>query len=305
MTSISSLGSTNITLQFDLDRNIDGAALDVQAAISGSLRRLPPDLPNPPSFRKVNPADQPVLFLSLRSSTLPLSKVNDYAEQILQQQISQINGVAQVQIFGQQKYAVRIAADPEAVSARGLSFADIQKSVSDANSNQPTGTLRGSRQLVTIEASGQLRSASDYGSIVVSSKNGVPVKLDDIATVRDSVENDQTASWYVSERSILLAVYRQSDANTVDVVDQVKAKIPFYRDQLPASVSMDILTDRSIPIREAVSDVQFSLILAMALVIMVIFIFLKSLSATIIPALALPRFARWYFCRDVFVWLFN
>jgi len=157
MTSISSLGSTNITLQFDLDRNIDGAALDVQAAISGSLRRLPPDLPNPPSFRKVNPADQPVLFLALRSSTLPLSKVNDYAEQILQQQISQINGVAQVQIFGQQKYAVRISADPEAVSARGLSFADIQKSVADANSNQPTGTLRGSRQLVTIEASGQLR----------------------------------------------------------------------------------------------------------------------------------------------------
>jgi len=288
MTSISSLGSTNITLQFDLDRNIDGAALDVQAAISGSLRRLPPDLPNPPSFRKVNPADQPVLFLALRSSTLPLSKVNDYAEQILQQQISQINGVAQVQIFGQQKYAVRISADPEAVSARGLSFADIQKSVADANSNQPTGTLRGSRQLVTIEASGQLRSASDYGSIAVSSKNGVPVKLADIATVRDSVENDQTASWYVSDRSIILAVYRQSDANTVDVVDQVKAKIPSYRDQLPASVSMDILTDRSIPIREAVSDVQFSLILAMALVIMVIFIFLKSLSATIIPALALP-----------------
>jgi len=288
MTSISSLGATSITLQFDLDRNIDGAALDVQAAISGSLRRLPPDLPNPPSFRKVNPADQPVLFLALRSSTLPLSTVNDYAEQILQQQISQINGVAQVQIFGQQKYAVRIAADPEAVSARGLSFSDIQKSVADANSNQPTGTLRGTRQLVTIEASGQLRSASDYGSIVVSSKNGVPVKLADIATVRDSVENDQTASWYVSDRSILLAIYRQSDANTVDVVDQVKAKIPYYRDQLPGSVTMDILTDRSIPIREAVSDVQFSLMLSMALVIMVIFIFLKSISATIIPALALP-----------------
>ena len=288
MTSISSLGSTNITLQFDLDRNIDGAALDVQAAISGSLRRLPPDLPNPPSFRKVNPADQPVLFLVLRSSTLPLSKVEDYAEQILQQQISQINGVAQVQIFGQQKYAVRISADPEAVSARGLSFADIQKSVSDANSNQPTGTMRGSRQLVTIEASGQLRSAADYGSIVVSSKNGIPVKLADIATVKDSVENDQTASWYGSDRSLLLAIYRQSDANTVDVVDQVKAKIPYYRDQLPASVSMDILTDSSMPIREAVSDVQFSLILAMALVIMVIFIFLKSISATIIPALALP-----------------
>lgn len=288
MTSISSLGSTNITLQFDLDRNIDGAALDVQAAISGSLRRLPPDLPNPPSFRKVNPADQPVLFVALRSSTLPLYKVNEYAEQILQQQISQINGVAQVQIFGQQKFAVRIAADPEAVSARGLSFADIQKSVAGANSNQPTGTLRGTSQLVTIEASGQLRNASDYGSIVVSSKNGVPVKLEDIATVRDSVENDQTASWYGADRSIVLAVYRQSDANTVDVVDQVRGKLPSYRNQLPASVQMDVLTDRSVPIREAVGDVQFSLVLAMALVIMVIFIFLKTLSATIIPALALP-----------------
>jgi HAE1 family hydrophobic/amphiphilic exporter-1 len=174
------------------------------------------------------------------------------------------------------------------VSARGLSFGDIQKSVAEANSNQPTGTLRGTSQLVTIEASGQLRNASDYGSIVVSSKNGVPVKLEDIATVRDSVENDQTASWYGADRSIVLAVYLQSDANTVDVVDQVRGKLPFYRNQLPASVQMDVLTDRSVPIREAVSDVQFSLLLAMALVIMVIFIFLKTLSATIIPALALP-----------------
>ena len=184
MTSISSLGSTNITLQFDLDRNIDGAALDVQAAISGSLRRLPQDLPNPPSFRKVNPADQPVLFIALTSDTMQLSQVNDYAEQILQQQISQINGVAQVQIYGSQKYAVRVVADPEAVSARGLSFADIQKAVSSANSNQPTGTLRGTERNVTIEATGQLRNAADYGAIIISSKNAVPVKLEDIATVR-------------------------------------------------------------------------------------------------------------------------
>ena len=288
MTSISSLGSTNITLQFDLDRNIDGAALDVQAAISGSLRRLPPDLPNPPSFRKVNPADQPVLFIALTSDTMQLSQVNDYAEQTLQQQISQINGVAQVQIYGSQKYAVRVTADPEAVSARGLSFGDIQKAVSSANSNQPTGTLRGTARNVTIEATGQLRGAADYGAIIVSSKNGIPVKLEDIATVRDSVENDQTASWYGSKRSIVLAVFRQSDANTVDVVDQVKAKLPQYRNQLPASIGMDVLSDRSIPIREAVADVQVSLGIAMVLVILVIFLFLKSLSATIIPALALP-----------------
>ena len=288
MTSVSSQGSTNITLQFDLDRNIDGAALDVQAAISGALRRLPPDLPNPPSFRKVNPADQPVLFIALTSPTLPLSDVNSYAETILQQQISQISGVAQVQIFGSQKYAVRIMANPEAVSARGLSFADIQKAVAAANSNQPTGTLRGPRQLLTIEASGQLRRAAEYGDIVVSSKNGVPVKLGDIAEVSDSVENDQTASWYGNDRSIVLAVFRQSDANTVDVVDQVLAKIPSYRGQIPAAVGMKVLADRSIPIREAVHDVQFSLLLAMVLVILVIFLFLKTLSATIIPALALP-----------------
>ena len=288
MTSISSLGSTNITLQFDLDRNIDGAALDVQAAISGSLRRLPPDLPNPPSFRKVNPADQPVLFIALTSDTMQLLQVNDYAEQILQQQISQINGVAQVQVYGSQKYAVRVTADPEAVSARGLSFADIQKAVSSVNSNQPTGTLRGTERNVTIEASGQLKSAADYGAIIVSSKNGVPVKLEDIATVRDSVENDQTASWYGTKRSLVLAVFRQSDANTVDVVDQVKAKLPQYRSQLPASITMDVLSDRSIPIREAVADVQVSLGIAMVLVVLVIFLFLKSLSATIIPALALP-----------------
>ena len=288
MTSISSLGSTNITLQFDLDRNIDGAALDVQAAISGSLRRLPPDLPNPPSFRKVNPADQPVLFIALTSDTMQLLQVNDYAEQILQQQISQINGVAQVQVYGSQKYAVRVTADPEAVSARGLSFADIQKAVSSANSNQPTGTLRGTERNVTIEASGQLKSAADYGAIIVSSKNGVPVKLEDIATVRDSVENDQTASWYGTKRSLVLAVFRQSDANTVDVVDQVKAKLPQYRSQLPASITMDVLSDRSIPIGEAVADVQVSLGIAMVLVVLVIFLFLKSLSATIIPALALP-----------------
>lgn len=288
MTSVSSLGSTNITLQFDLDRNIDGAALDVQAAISGSLRRLPPDLPNPPSFRKVNPADQPVLFIALTSETMQLSQVNDYAEQILQQQISQINGVAQVQIYGSQKYALRVTADPEAVSARGLSFADIQRAISSANSNQPMGTLRGTERNVTIEASGQLRNAADYGAIIISSKNAVPVKLEDIATVRDSVENDQTASWFGKKRSIVLAVFRQSDANTVDVVDQVKSKLPQYRNQLPASIGMDVLSDRSLPIREAVADVEFTLGLSIILVVLVIFLFLKSLTATIIPALALP-----------------
>ncbi len=288
LTSISSQGSTSITIQFDLDRNIDGAALDVQAAISSSLRRLPADLPNPPSFRKVNPADQPVLFMVVSSSTLPLSRVNDFAESILQQQISQIPGVAQVNVFGSQKYAVRIQADPEAAAARGLSFADIRAAVAAANSNQPTGTLRGERQRVTIEASGQLERAADYEDLIIASRNGVPVRLQDIATIKDSVENDQVASWFNGERSLLLAVFRQSDANTVDVVDSIRARVPLYRDQLPASINLSVLNDRSIPIREAVFDVQFTLTLSIFLVVMVIFLFLKSATATIIPSLALP-----------------
>ena len=246
MTSTSTVGSTSITLQFDLDRNIDGAALDVQAAISSAARRLPADLPNPPSFRKVNPADQPILFLVVTSQTLPLSRVQDYSETILQQQVSQIPGVAQVNIYGGQKYAVRIMANPDEVSARGLSFADIRAAIAAANSNQPTGSLLGQNQRVTIEASGQLTAAADYRPLIVSSKNGVPVRLEDIATVKDSVENDQTASWYNNDRSLILAVFRQSDANTVEVVDAIRSRIPLYRDQLPASINLHVLNDRSI-----------------------------------------------------------
>ncbi len=288
LTSVSGQGSTSITIQFDLDRNIDGAALDVQAAISSSLRRLPADLPNPPSFRKVNPADQPILFLIVSSSTLPLSRVNDFAETVLQQQISQIPGVAQVNVFGSQKYAVRIFADPEATAARGLSFADIRAAIAAANSNQPTGTLRGERQRITIEASGQLEKAADYSSLIISSKNGVPVRLEDIATAKDSVENDQIASWFNGERSLILAIYRQSDGNTVEVVDAIRSRVPQYREQLPASINLSVLNDRSVPIREAVYDVQFTLMLSIFLVVMVIFLFLKSATATLIPALALP-----------------
>lgn len=288
MNSVSTQGSTNITLQFDLDRNIDGAALDVQSALSAAARRLPADLPNPPSFRKVNPADQPVLFLALSSNTLQLSTVYDYAEQVLQQQISQIPGVAQVQIFGSQKYAVRVMVDPEALSARGLSFNDIRTAINQANSNQPVGALRGERQRITIEASGQLERAKDYAPLIVASKNNIPVRLEDVATVRDSVENDQVASWYNNDRSMILAIYRQSDANTVDVVDKIRDRIPGYRDQIPASINLAVLNDRSIPIREAVHDVEFTLMLSIVLVVMVIFLFLKSLTATIIPTLALP-----------------
>jgi len=288
MTSISTQGATNIVLQFDLDRNIDGAALDVQSAIGAAARRLPPDLPNPPSFRKVNPADQPILFLVVSSDTLPLSTVNDYAETVLQQQVSQIPGVAQALIFGAQKYAVRIMVDPEALSARGLAFQDLRTAVSQANSNQPTGTLRTERQRVTIESTGQLRRAADYNDLIIASRNSAPVRLEDVAKTRDSVENDEVASWYNGKRSLIIAIFRQSDANTVEVVDRIRERFPVYREQLPASIGLDVLNDRSIPIREAVHDVEFTLMLSIALVVLVIFLFLKSLTATIIPTLALP-----------------
>jgi HAE1 family hydrophobic/amphiphilic exporter-1 len=288
MTSRSSNGSTNITMQFDLDRNIDGAALDVQSQISATLRKLPPQLPAPPSFRKVNPADSPILFLVLSSSTLPLSTVDDYAEQVFAQQISQVPGVAQVQIFGQQKFAVRIAADPDKVSALGLTLNDVANAVGAANSSAPVGALQGDRQNITLDATGQLRNAEAFQDLVVAWRNGAPIHLKEIATVKDSVENDQVAAWFGNERSIALAVFRQSDANTVDVIDSIRARMPSYEAQLPPAVQAHILNDRSISIRQSVADVENTLLISIVLVVLVIFFFLKTVSATLIPALALP-----------------
>ena len=288
MTSRSQTGQTNITIQFDLDREIDGAALDVQSQISATLRRLPPELPAPPSFRKVNPADSPILFLGLASPTLPLSTTNDYAEQVFAQQISQIPGVAQVTIFGQQKFAVRIEADPDAAAARGLTLQDIRSAVSAANSATPVGTLRGQGQNVTLTASGQIEHAEGYRDIVIAWRNGAPVRLGEIAKVYDGVENDQIAAWQNKDRAILLAIFRQSDANTVQVVDAIKAKLPGYQVQLPPSVQAFVLNDRSLSIRESVEDVEFTLMMSIALVVLVIFLFLKTIAATIIPTLALP-----------------
>ncbi|MCO4054447.1 MAG: MMPL family transporter [Bosea sp.] len=288
LSSISQQGSTSITLQFDLDRNIDGAALDVQSAISASARRLPQDLPAPPSFRKVNPADQPILFLVLTSGTQPLSSVNEYAENILQQQISQIAGVAQVNVFGAQKYAVRILVNPDSVSARGMTLNEVRAAVQAANSNSPVGTISGERQRLTLGATGQLERAGDYGGLIIAQRNGIPIKLEDVATVIDSVENNQTASWYNGQRSIILAVFRQSDANTVDVVQQIRNRIPAYRDQLPASIDLAVLNDRAQPIKESVEKVLEKLVVATLCVIVVIFIFLKRLTATLIPTITLP-----------------
>ena len=288
MTSRSSNGQTSITLQFDLDRPIDGAALDVQSQISATLRRLPPELTSPPSFRKVNPADAPILFLVLKSPVLPLAVTNDYAEQVFAQQISQIPGVAQVSIFGQQKYAVRIEADPDAAAARGLTMNDIRTAVANANSASPVGSLRGVSRDSVIKATGQIERAEGYRDLVIAWRNGAPVRLDEVANVRDSVENDRTAAWFGGERAITLAIYRQSDANTVAVVDEIRNRMPRYQAQLPQSVEARIVNDRSVSIRESVHDVHFTLALSVALVVLVIFMFLKTVAATIIPTLALP-----------------
>jgi HAE1 family hydrophobic/amphiphilic exporter-1 len=288
MTSSSNLGRTNIVMQFDLDRNIDGAALDVQSNISATLRKLPPQLPAPPSFQKLNPADSPILFIALLSKTLPLAQVDDYAELVFAQQISQITGVAQVQVFGQQKFAVRVAVDSDKAAARGLTLDNVQNAVAAANSSTPVGAMLGARQNVTVDATGQMPRAAQYDNLVIAWRNGAPVRLNEIARVYDSVENNQLAGWVGDSRSIVLAIYRQSDANTVDVVDDVRAKIPYYKSQLPPAVDVRILNDRSVSIRQSIDDVQHTLFLSIILVIAVIFVFLKSASATLIPALALP-----------------
>ncbi|MGH6928163.1 MAG: efflux RND transporter permease subunit, partial [Dongiaceae bacterium] len=288
MTSSSDLGSTRVTLQFDLDRDIDAAAQDVQAAISVAQRRLPDEMTTPPSYRKVNPADQPILFLALTSPVLPLSTVNEYADSVIAERLSTLKGVAQGQVYGQQKFAVRVQVDPDALAARQIGLDEIRDSIADTNSNAPLGTLMSQRRLLTIEATGQLERAADYRQLIVTYRNGAPVRLGEIARVLDGVENERVASWLDGTRSILLAVQRQPDANTVEVVDRVRAMLPQFRAQLPASIDVQVLNDRSRSIRASVAEVQFTLLIAAALVILVIFLFLRRLSATIIPALALP-----------------
>src|SRR5215475_14371740 len=288
MTSTSSLGTTSIVIQFDLARNIDSAALDVQTALTVAQRRLPVEMTTPPSFRKVNPGDFPILYISLISPTLPLSTVDDYGEVTLAQQISQLPGVAQVLVYGAQKYAVRVQVDPVGAAARNISLEDVRTVVSKANSNTPVGTIVGDRQNVTLTASGAMMRASEYRNVVVAYRNGAPVKLDEIGRVVDSVENDQIASAFNNERAIVLAIQRQPDANTVSVVDSVRAHLPSYRAQVPASIKMEVLNDRSISVRDSVKDVQETLMIAIGLVVLVIFLFLRSVSATIIPAMAVP-----------------
>src|SRR5437763_800647 len=286
--SSNSQGSTSITLQFNLSRNIDAAAQDVQQAISAALPQLPPGMPNPPSLRKSNPSDSPILFLSLNSDVLSLPDVDEYAETLIAQRISMVDGVSQVQVYGAMKYAVRAQMDPNRLADRGIGVDDVDTAIRNANPNTPTGTLYGKYSNTTIQTNTNLDNAAEFGKLIVAYRNGSPVRLEEVANVLDSVENNRVASWFNGRRSVTMAVQRQPGTNTVAVVDSIKALIPQFKQQLPASVNLDILNDRSISIRQSVNDVQFSLLLAMGLVVMVIFLFLRNVRATIIPTLALP-----------------
>ena len=288
MSSISAQGLAQITIQFTLARNIDAAAADVQAAIARAAKQLPPNLPSPPTYQKVNPADQPIIFLALSSPTLPLSTVDDYGENLLAQRISMINGVAQVGVFGSQQYAVRIQVDPNKLAAFNLGIDQVEQAVEAGNVNQPLGTLYGKHQAFTVQATGQLKNAAAFRPMIVAYRNGNPVRLQELGNVTDSVQNNKIASWYNNTRAIVLAVQRQPGANTVQVVDNIKKMLPQFRAVIPAAVHMDVLFDRSQGIRQSVTDVERTLLLTVFLVVMVIFIFLRNLSATLIPSLALP-----------------
>ncbi len=288
LNSTSTFGKAQLTLQFNLSRSIDDAAQDVEAAISSASGQIPNDLPNPPSYSKVNPADQPILYLYLTSPTLPLSEVDNYAETYLAQKLSTISGVAQVSVYGSQKYAARIQLDPEQLAARKLGIDQVQTAIQQGNVNLPTGSLSGKSKNFAVQTNGQLQDAVAYKTLIVAYKDGAPIYLEQLGRVIDSVENDQVASWYNNTRAIILTIQRQPGTNTVQVVDTITKLLPKLREQIPNSVEIGVLYDASQSIRESVDDVRFTLILTIALVILVIFLFLRNLSATIIPSLALP-----------------
>src|SRR6202162_6485647 len=288
MSSVSAQGLSQITIQFSLTRSIDAAAQDVQSAISKASRQLPPGMPTPPTFNKVNPADQPILYVAMGSKTLPLYTVDQYAETLMGQRISMVKGVAQVQVYGSQKYAVRIQLDPQALATRQIGIDDVHTAVQNANVNLPVGTLYGEHRAFTLQANGQLTHASLYRPLIVAYRNGSPVRLEDLGKVYDSVQNDRVANWWNDTESVVLAIERQPGTNTVEVVDAVKQLLPQFRAIIPPSVEMQILYDASDSMRTSVADVKFTLYLAIALVILVIFLFLRNLSATVIPSFALP-----------------
>jgi HAE1 family hydrophobic/amphiphilic exporter-1 len=291
ITSISSRsgqGNTNISLTFDLDRDIDAAAQDVQTMIARSSRSLPPGMPSPPSYNKSNPSDMPVLFLTLTSDTLPLAQVDRYAENVIAQRLSMVTGVAQVNVYGAAKYAVRVDVDPTQLAARQIGIDQVAQAINGSNANRPTGTLYGPSRNFVVQSSGQLTSAEQFRPIVVAYRNGNPVRLEEVANVYDGVENPRNGSWYNGKPALYLGIQRQPGTNTVEVVDRVKALLPDIQAQLPAAVRLAIRSDRSVSIRESVHDVKFTLMLTVVLVVLVIFLFLRNISATIIPSLALP-----------------
>jgi HAE1 family hydrophobic/amphiphilic exporter-1 len=288
MSSSSTMGGTNITLQFDLTRDLDSAAQDVQSKITAAQALLPPGMPSPPTYQKVNPADKAILYIGLSSPTLPLSRVDEYAETTLGERISMISGVAQVQVYGSQKYAVRIQLDPLAMASRGVGINEVATAIQNANVELPVGTLYGSKDAFTVQANGQLTDATAYNPLIVAYRNGMPVRLDQIGRALDSVQVDKVAGWVKGQRAIVLAIQRQPGTNTVEVVDNIKRLLPVIRAEIPAAINLSILYDRSESIRASVDDVEFTLLLTIFLVVMVIFIFLRNLSATIIPSLALP-----------------
>lgn len=288
MNSTSALGLAQITLQFDLSRDIDAAGQDVQTAISSALRQLPPNMPSPPSFRKVNPADAPILYLTLQSDVLPLYVVDEYAETFLAQRISMVSGVAQVLVFGAQKKAVRIQVDPDVLAVRGIGIDEIENAIRAHNVNMPTGTLYGTHQAFTVESTGQLFNAADFASVIVAYRGGAPIRLEELGRVIDGYENDKVAAWVRQKRGVILAIQRQPNTNTVAIVDEIKKLLPQLKSQLPPGVSLETLYDRSESIQASIDEVEESLILAFILVVAVIFLFLGKFSATLVAALALP-----------------
>jgi HAE1 family hydrophobic/amphiphilic exporter-1 len=288
ISSTNTLGTSNITLEFNNDRDIDKAAVDVQAALLRAQRRLPIEMTNPPSYRKVNPADAPVLIMTMTSPSMDLSQISDYAENLISPTLSTIDGVAQVLVYGQKRYAVRVQVNPSLLAAKNLTIDDLAKAINSANSNTPVGVLDGPRQQLTIYANPQMVKASEYANLVVAQRNGLPIRLKDVADVQESYESVKTLAAFNGERSIALAILRQPTANSVQVVDSVRQMVPQFEQQMPASIKLNLLIDRSKSIRESIHDVNFTLLLTIALVVMVIFLFLKHLSATIIPTLSLP-----------------
>jgi len=288
MTSISSFGNAEITLQFALDRGIDAAAQDVQAAINAAGGVLPKTMPNPPTYSKVNPSDQPILTLALTSDSLPLEKVNDLADTLLAQKLSEVTGVGLVAIEGNQKPAVRVRIDPAAIASLGLGLEDVRAALTQNNLKQPKGSFDGAQQSYAIDANDQILTAEAYRDIVIAYRNGAPVRLGDLGEVIDNVENVRLAAWVGQKPAVVLDIQRQPGANIIETADRVKALLPKLRAALPPSVKAEILTDRTETIRASVKDVQFTLLLTVALVVMVVFVFLRKLWATVIPSVALP-----------------